>query len=361
MLVSAGVLALLVVLMLQMMNGATISATNSRKHMDTDSQARMVFDRMENDFANMVKRKDVDYIFFKNKPSGSPGVNDAMFFYSEAPAYYDTTPNVSAVNRVALVGYRINSGNTYYPGTPILERLGKGLTWDSATSGSSPGSVMFLTYSGSTATPSAASGIPANWSTIGTSANNYTDGTDSDYHIFGDQVCRLEINFLLADGTVSTIPLINPSLSPPTAKITGTNSVNFFTATAPPTVNSDSANDDGNGNFAAGSRWFDSSVGGKGYVCINSGTGAAIWHPIGIQDVSAIIVAIAILDNNSRKMVSNMGQMAAALPDATGTTPIAETWLRAVTSGTFAAASGIPQSAASQVRIYQRYFYLNYQ
>ena len=38
---------------------------------------------------------------------------------------------------------------------------------------------------------------------------------------------------------------------------------------------------------------------------------------------------------------------------------MAQTWNNAVNSSTFAATVGIPQSAASQVRIYQRYFYLN--
>jgi hypothetical protein len=37
---------------------------------------------------------------------------------------------------------------------------------------------------------------------------------------------------------------------------------------------------------------------------------------------------------------------------------MAQTWLGAVNSSTFAQTSGVPKAAASQVRIYQRYFYL---
>jgi hypothetical protein len=37
---------------------------------------------------------------------------------------------------------------------------------------------------------------------------------------------------------------------------------------------------------------------------------------------------------------------------------MAQVWGNAITSSNFATASGIPPTAASQVRIYQRYFYL---
>jgi hypothetical protein len=80
-------------------------------------------------------------------------------------------------------------------------------------------------------------------------------------------------------------------------------------------------------------------------------------------------VALAILDNGSRKFVTNASQMDFALPDPTTqdltTTPpnppklMAQTWNAAVNSTNFASKSGIPQAAASQVRIYQRTFYLN--
>lgn len=371
MLVSLAVLALLVAMVTQLMNSATATTANSRRHMDADSQARMIFDRMGNDFANMVKRNDVDCIFFKNIPSGTSGVNDAFFFYSEAPAYHDSAPAGSQVNPVALVGYRINVNDSQYPGIPVLERMGKGLTLDGQTNNSAgspaPGGMVYLTTQSGSAVPTRASYLDGNWTAIGTAAANYADGTDPDYHILSPEVCRLEIAFLLKDGTISTMPVIDPVASPAGASVSGTNGVNYLSASGPPGVNSDSANDDGAGNFNVGSRWFDTSAGGRGYVCTNATPGAAVWNPIGLLDISAVIVGIAILDTGNRNLVSPGGYAALikTLADMPANRSIASSqlmapvWLAAVNSTGFAYSAGIPQIAASQVRIYQRYFYLN--
>src|ERR1700677_1784933 len=84
-LVSISVLVLLIVLILEVFNSATATATMSRKHIDADAAARLVFDRMGGDLSRMVKRPDVNYIFCKqpnNATTQQPG-NDAMFFYTE--------------------------------------------------------------------------------------------------------------------------------------------------------------------------------------------------------------------------------------------------------------------------------------
>ncbi|MGB8353241.1 MAG: prepilin-type N-terminal cleavage/methylation domain-containing protein [Chthoniobacteraceae bacterium] len=351
MLVATVVLVLLVVLVSQLTNSAVLTTTNSRKHMDTDSQARTVFDRMASDFDKMVKRSDVDYIFYKNSPgpAGSPGVNDSFFFYSEAPGYFDNPPPLTAQGTASLVGYRVNNDNPYYPGFPVLERLGKGLTWDGVTSGTTPGGPVFLTTLSGSAIPASTGYLDGNWTTLGTAAQNYSDGTDPDYHVLSDQVYRLEIAFLLTDGSTSSIPVTNPG-----------SFTNNLSASAPPTSSSDNTQ-----HFAPGSRWFD-TTGGRGYICTNSSTGAAVWNPIGIKDISAVIVTIAILDANSRKIINNATNMVGALRDpvpADFTTfpanVMAQSWLSAVNSGSFATNSGIPRTAASQVRIYQRYFYIN--
>src|SRR5439155_23194602 len=65
-LVSVFVLGVLVFLLTQLLNSATTVAILGLKRMDADSQARMVFDRMAVDFAQMVKRTDVDYYVKKN-------------------------------------------------------------------------------------------------------------------------------------------------------------------------------------------------------------------------------------------------------------------------------------------------------
>lgn len=343
MLVSMAILVLLIVLIAQMTSSATTVTTNSRKHMDTDSQARLVFDRMANDFSNMVRRKDVDYLFYKTA-SSTTGVNDAMFFYSEAPAYLSLTATNSS--SVAVIGYRVN------PTSLQLERLGEKLSWDgqttndatSTSTNAKPGGMTFLTFPG--ATPDPGSTLAGTWQkTIGTAGSNYTDGTDSSFHAIGDQVYRLEVSFLLTDGSISTKPILTPAAASPS---------NNLSAAVPPVATNDSA-----GGYGAGSRWYDTS-GRQGYICTSAAAGAAVWSPIGIQDVSGFIVGLGILDTNSRALAGSTTGMVGALPDAVDGAPIATTWRASnylKVSGT--GSSGVSQAAASQLRIYERYFYLN--
>ena len=90
--------------------------------------------------------------------------------------------------------------------------------------------------------------------------------------------------------------------------------------------------------------------------------------PRGMQDVSAIIVAIAILDDSNRKIVTNTSQLVSALKDfpvslgqqEAATSPLMVTlWQDQINAPTFAQSAGLPPEAASAVRVYQRYFYLN--
>jgi len=338
---------MLALLIAQLTISATAVTTGGTKRMDADSQARLIFDRMANDFAKMVKRPDADCIFAKQ-----PG-NDAMFFYSQVPAYAASSLGSTTKNTVALVGYRISTNSSKYQppnyaaGYPVLERLGETLAWDGATSNdataaqdnTSPGGMVFFAYPTGSATPDPASTLDGNWSkTIGTAANQYADGADKDYHVLSDTVYRMEIAFLLTDGTVSTLPVTNPSTT-----------TNNLAATAAPTGAADRS-----AGYTVGSRWLNTTT-GRGYICTDATAGAAVWNPIGVQDVSAVIVAIALLDNTSRKIVAGYDGMASALPDASGTTPIAKTWR----SGNYLTGGGIPRAAASQIRIYQRTFSLN--
>lgn len=279
-LVSIGVLAALVLLVSRMTSSTAAVTVASSKHMDADSHVRMIFDRMATDFSKMLKRKDVDYIFTKQNG------NDAMWFYTEAPAYFTGTPASSAKSSLSLAGYRINSAFQ-------LERLGKGLEWDGVPAGNLAGSAMFLTYPIGSTAPNPASTLAGNWpSTVTTTSN------DPDYNVLSEQTYRLEYSFQLRDGTLSV-----------TAPTTGT----------------------------------------------------------GLQTVSAIVVAIAVLDNTSRSIVKKSAtdatiidstvaaQMINALPDSVTGSSIAQTW----NSSSYLTSSGIPQLAASQIRIYQRHFYLN--
>src|SRR5205823_3521100 len=137
-LVTVGVLVLLVLLFTQLLNSAATITTLGHKKMDTDSQTRQLLDRMAVDFAQMVKRSDVDF-FAKgttapNSVGGAMAGNDRIAFYSAVPGYYPPTGSQSPVS---LVAYRINSDSTS-SSYDKLERMGKGLVWNGVSSTDTP-------------------------------------------------------------------------------------------------------------------------------------------------------------------------------------------------------------------------------
>jgi hypothetical protein len=119
-----------------------------------------------------------------------------------------------------------------------------------------------------------------------------------------------------------------------------------------------------------GSRWYD-TANYRGYVCTAAPSGgSAVWQPLGMSDVQAVVVAIAILDQTTQKMIgsttTSLPLIAAQLANPTAanltSSPpqlMATTWLNTVNSSTFASSVNLPPAVASQVRIYQRFFYLN--
>lgn len=92
------------------------------------------------------------------------------------------------------------------------------------------------------------------------------------------------------------------------------------------------------------------------------------------QNLWAIVVAIAILDPDSQKIVSGYDGLVSALPDFTGSrtlslaaaaspgaaavNPLMDAWRTAVNDPAFARTAQIPAQAAAQVRTYQRVFSL---
>src|SRR5262249_34844817 len=118
--VSVGVLVLLVFFASHLLKSTATITTLGHKQMDADAQARQLLDRMAIDFAQMVKRSDVDYYvkssyFASGTPPPPPGVtavrtvlqpgNDQIAFYSSVPGYY---PATGAQSPVSLVAYRVN-------------------------------------------------------------------------------------------------------------------------------------------------------------------------------------------------------------------------------------------------------------
>ena len=186
-----GVLVLLVLLFTQLFNSAATVTILGYKKMDADSEARQVLDRMTFDFAQTLKRADVDY-FLKASGTASDcgacgpqtGGNDQAAFFSTVPGYYPTPtaiPVASPIGAspVSLVSYRINSdsASAFYN---KMQRMGKGLAWNGVSTSLTP--VVFLpqTIGG----PQPAGGT---WpSAVSSSA------TDSSYELIGPQVFRFE-------------------------------------------------------------------------------------------------------------------------------------------------------------------------
>jgi hypothetical protein len=177
------VLVLLVLLTTQLINSAATVTTLGHKLMDADSQAREVFDRMAVDFAQMVKRSDVDYYLKKFGIGPFTHQNDQIAFYSTVPGYY---PSTGSRSPVSLVGYRVNSD----PNSPAynkMERLGKGLVWNGVSTDTP---VVFLPQTIGVTWPAAIS----------------TSTPDSDYELIGPQVFRFEYYYLRTDVTLSDQP-----------------------------------------------------------------------------------------------------------------------------------------------------------
>src|SRR5262245_18241621 len=103
-LVSVCVLVMIVFVVAQMMTTATAVTRTDNKHITTDTQARTVFERMALDFAQMLKRTDVDYYVkgvstYKHGNGHAWGhhgqttqpLNDQVAFYTQVPGYYSST------------------------------------------------------------------------------------------------------------------------------------------------------------------------------------------------------------------------------------------------------------------------------
>jgi hypothetical protein len=188
--ITVGVLVLLVLLFTQLLNTTANVTTLGHKQMDADSQARQLLDRMAVDFAQLVKRTDLDF-FAKgtdapNSVGGPMTGNDRIAFYSAVPGYYPPTGSQSPVS---LVAYRVNPLSTSSSYNK-LERLGKGLVWNGVSQTDIPVVFMPLT-------------ISATWPAATSSSAPDTAA----YEVIGPQVFRFEYCYLLtANGGLSITP-----------------------------------------------------------------------------------------------------------------------------------------------------------
>src|SRR5881409_4232116 len=103
-LVSVVVLVVIIFMVAQLMSSTAAITRTAHKHIDTDTQARVVFDRMALDFAQMLKRTDVDYYVKQRAAYNGHGNghgwgrgknadlgSDQIAFFSAVPGYYPQT------------------------------------------------------------------------------------------------------------------------------------------------------------------------------------------------------------------------------------------------------------------------------
>jgi len=279
-LVTTGVLVLLVFLASQLFTSTATVTTLGHKQMDADAQARQVLDRMALDFAQMVKRSDLDFFAKQtaapNSVGGAMAGNDGIAFYSAVPGYYPAGVP-SSQSPVSLVAYRLNSDSTS-SAYNRMERMGKGLVWNGVSSTDTP--VVFM--------PIKITDVSA-WSAATSSST-----ADAAYELVGSQVFRFEYYYLLKNGNFSDTPWISPH---------------------------DSVS--------------------------------------GMQDVSAIVVDIAVIDAKSKVLLTNaqIATLRASLSDYTG--GMVPGQLRTSWQNTLNANTTLPRPAISGIRLYERFIYLS--
>jgi prepilin-type N-terminal cleavage/methylation domain-containing protein len=220
MLISIVILALLILLVTQVVNTAATVVRPANKHIDTDTQARAILDRMALDFAKMLKRTDIDYyvkapIGYKNPKAhgnglklktGEPG-NDSIAFFSQAGKDAGYYPSVGSQSPVSLVAYRVNAGSTTSASYLRLERMGKGLLWNGVNNGTSSSSPYPIVFS-----PGQVAAGTGPWAGDWYAAinnDNSAKSTDSAYETIGPNVFRFEYYYLLKDGSIKDVPAIS--------------------------------------------------------------------------------------------------------------------------------------------------------
>jgi hypothetical protein len=211
-LVSVFVLGIIVVMVAQLMTSATAVTRTGHKYIDTDTQARTVFDRMALDFAQMLKRTDVDY-YVKQRTgynghgnghgwgrghNGDLG-SDQLAFFSQVPGYY---PSSGAQSPISLVAYRVNESSSSDPAYGKLERMAKGLR----SNGYDPGNNQNTAVYPIVFLPQTIGGVGRPWAPAINNDNNPNNSYDPDYEVTGPGVFRFEYYYLLKNGRVTDWP-----------------------------------------------------------------------------------------------------------------------------------------------------------
>ena len=294
--VATVILVILVIMMTTVVDVASKTSVTAGKAMDLESEVRLVFDRLAQDLGQAVARPDVDWNFKK-----IPGKNDEIGFWAQIRGF--------AGNRtLSSVNFRVSSPAAV-GGMPELERAARGAGWDDMVLGVEPD--------------------PADPKTLALPVAD-------DYQLLGDQVFRMEICYLLEDGSLSTT-YYNPSVT------------NSLTESRKPLTSDDSGS-----GFTVGSWWTFNNM---HYVCKDATAGRAVWEKLApMQNVRALVVGIGVLDRRTRILLTNtqLEDLANRLADAVDGQDILNAWKPV--SANPSTLNNIHPMASQTVRFYQRYF-----
>ena len=218
--VAVAVLVILIVFVAQLTNSATAVARVGTKHMDADTQARTVLDRLGFDIGRMIRRNDLDYYIkgpasytghgnghgWGNKLKPGQQGSDQCAFFASVPGYY---PQSTGQSPISLVAYRINQNATTSTAPYLqMERMGKGLLWNGVSNTTNSNAwypIVFL--------PNTISSIPS-WSAAVNDDNSgqsidtncVSCAPQGDYEVIGPQVFRFEYWYLLKSGILTDVP-----------------------------------------------------------------------------------------------------------------------------------------------------------
>ena len=324
-LISLAVTVMIILMVAQLMSSTTAVTRTGNKHIDTDTQARSVLDRMALDFGKMLKRSDVDYYIKQptvkyhghsnghgnsNHLQSGQQLNDQIAFFSQVPGYY---PSAGSQSPLSLVAYRVNSSSSL-PSYLRLERMGKGLLWNGVSNltnlnnANTTYPIVFL--------PQTIDAIAQGGKMWSDAVNNPSNASseDSSYETIGPGVFRFEYYYLLKSGKVTDAPW-----------------------------DTDAGHD---------SVWFQAN---------------------GLTDIQAIAVAIAVIDPTNRALIppASLFEIADDMDDfktapgrgVGGAKKIGDMevqWNQVVqtiaTTGRTSNNSLVPAAAASAIRVYNRYF-----
>ena len=259
-LVAMAVFLFMAVMVASITGGVSRIAGQSQRRMSVDGGARQSLSRISADFSRAIIRNDLPFRI--EKKSG----NDGLMFFAAAEGY-------SAGRGITMLGYQVTNAS--------LQRGAEATSWTS--NGTSALSFTSLTNAAA--------------------SNSYLLIDSSNYEILEPDIFRMEVAFLMGDGSIKS------------------------------TVGTNAGSTTYIASFASTPRTDSSDV------------------------IRAVIVTVAAVDSRALSLMtsSEYTQLAENFSDATAGSDPLTSWKGYLTNS----ASGLPQPAREGIRIYQRYIHID--